>query len=43
MVDIHMCKLRDTPASRFSYGCFCQDEHQQQFFFMMLAIMLLLK
>ena len=28
-VDSHLCKLRDTPAARLSYGC-CQGEHQQQ-------------
>ena len=27
-VDTHLCKLRDTPAARLSYG-FCQGEHQQ--------------
>ena len=28
-VDTHLCKRRDTPADRLSYGC-CQAEHQLQ-------------
>ena len=31
-VDTRLCKLRDTPAARFSHG-FCQGEHQQQSIF----------
>ena len=28
MLDTDLCKLRDTPAARFSCGC-CEGEHQQ--------------
>ena len=35
-VDTHLCKLRDTPAARLSYGCY-QGAHQQHLLIMLAA------